>query len=139
MRKMIKVLVVIGIAAVVLSKCGVNNMKKADFVKHGEIKTYNIGIDEIELDKDACEEEAKALLVSKSIEGMSEDAMAKEIYAHIFIHDMIESLPDFVQNNKIVARAYGSTVNGIDLEDFGDTFVRQIAYEAIWVIGGLFA
>ena len=66
---------------------------------------------------------------------MSEKAMAKEIYAHIFIHDVIENLPSFVQDNKFVHKIYNSTVNGIDLEDFGDTYVRQFMYDVIWLLG----
>ena len=134
MRRMIKVMAVVGIAAVVMMKCGVTKMKKANFVEHTQIKTMNIGIDEIALDKDACETAAEEISENHLIEGMSE-AMAKEIYAHIFIHDVIESLPSFVQDNKIVSRIYGSTTNGIDLEDFGDTYVRQIMYDVIWLLG----
>lgn len=135
MKTMLKVIVVIAIAVIVLMKCGVKNLKMSDFVSHDALKTMNIGITEVALDRKACKEEAKNIIDNKEIEGMSEKAMAKEIYAHIFIHDMIEKLPDCVQNNKIVSRVYNSTANGIDLEDFGDTFVRQIAYNVIWLLG----
>ena len=138
MRRTIKVMAVVGIAAVVMMKCGVTKMKKANFVDHQQIKTMNIGIDEIAMDQDACEEAAQKIIDDGKIEGMSKSAMAKEIYAHIFIHDVVESLPGFLQNNKFVQKAYNSTANGIDLEDFGDTYVRQIAYNAIWVIGSIF-
>ena len=134
MRRAVK-LAVIGIAAVLLMKSGVMKMKKANFVDHETIKTMNIGIEEIALDKDACEAAAEEISGDNLIEGMSEKAMAKEIYAHIFIHDVIESLPSFVQDNKFVHKIYNSTVNGIDLEDFGDTYVRQFMYDVIWLLG----
>ncbi|MBO4928422.1 MAG: hypothetical protein J5379_09280 [Clostridiales bacterium] len=135
MRKMIKVIAVLGIAFIIMTKCGVKNLKKANFVSHDTIKTMNIGIDEVALDKEECKKEAQSIIENKAIEGMSEKEMAKEIYAHVFIHDVIEVMPSFIRDNKIVARTYNSTVNGIDLEDFGDTFLRQIAYNVIWVIG----
>ncbi|MBO4688277.1 MAG: hypothetical protein J5636_07160 [Clostridiales bacterium] len=135
MRRTIKVMAVVGIAVVIMSKCGVTKMKKANFVDHQQIKTMNIGIDEIALDKDACKDAAEEISENHLIEGMSEKAMAKEIYAHIFIHDVVEAMPSFLQNNKIVSRIYNSTANGIDLEDFGDTYVRQIMYDVIWLLG----
>lgn len=138
MKTMFKVIIIIAIIAVAFAaimKCGLKNLKKADFISHGEIKTMNIGINEVALDRAACEEEARKILASKAIEGMSEAAMAKEIYAHIFIHDMIDLLPNWIRNTSVVSRIYNSTANGIDLEDFGDTFVRQIAYNAIWKLG----
>ena len=45
------------------------------------------------------------------------------------------NLPSFVQDNKFVHKIYNSTVNGIDLEDFGDTYVRQFMYDVIWLLG----
>ncbi len=138
MRKSVKFIAVVAIAVIAMNKFGIKTMKKADFVEHQTIKTMNIGIDEIAMDQDACEEAAQKIIEDGRIEGMSKDAMAKEIYAHIFIHDVVESLPGFLQNNKFVKKAYNSTVNGIDLEDFGDTYIRQIAYNAIWVIGSIF-
>lgn len=138
MKTMFKVIVIIAIITVAfaaLLKCGLTNLKKADFIQHGVIKTMNIGIDDVAMDHEACVEEAKKIIASKAIEGMSEAAMAKEIYAHIFIHEMINTLPSWIRNTSIVNRVYNSTANGIDLEDFGDTFVRQIAYNAIWKLG----
>ena len=129
MKTLLKIAFMI-IIALVLVKAG-KNLKKADFVKHGAIKTMNIGITDIALDKEDCEDAASYIVNENLIEGMSEKSVAKEIYAHIFIHDIIDNLPSALRNNSIVNRVY----NGIDLEDFGDTFVRQIAYIVIWFLG----
>jgi len=134
LRTIILVIIILALAAVLVKVSGLTHLKMADFVTHGAIKTMNIAIDEVGLDKDACEEYAKKIIENNMIEGMSEEAVAKEIYAHVMIHALIESMPSAIRNTSIASRLYNSTVNGIDLEDFGDTFVRQAAYNVIWAV-----
>lgn len=132
MRTLLKIAIIV--MAVLLIAKPVKGMKLANFISHGLIKTMNIGITEIALDKDECRAAAAQIVENNQIEGMSEEAVAKEIYAHIFLHDVISGMPSAVRNNPLVSRVYNSTCNGIDLEDFGDTFVRQIAYTVIWFL-----
>lgn len=128
---------IIAIMATVLgmiSFMGLKNHKVSDFVKHDRIATLNIDIDAIAMDKEACEDAAEAIVSSNTIIGMSNAAVAKELYAHIAINSIIENLPTSVQEFSIVNRIHNSTMNGIDLEDYGDTFLRRIAYDVIWVV-----
>ena len=134
MKTLFKIIIIVALVAIAVKFSGVTNLKMANFVTHGVIKTMNIGIDEIGLDKEACEEYAKSIIENNMIEGMSEKDMAKEIYAHIFLNAYIESLPDALKNTSIISRLHNSTQNGIDLEDYGDTFVRQAAYSMIWAM-----
>ncbi len=134
MKTLLKIIIIVALAAIVIKLSGVTHLKMADFVTHGIIKTMNIDIDAIALDKDACEEYAKMVIENNMIEGMSEKAVAKEIYAHIFLNAYIQTLPETLRNTSIVSRLYNSTKNGIDLEDYGDTFVRQAAYNVIWAM-----
>lgn len=133
MKTLLKIAILVFVALVALKVT--KNLKKADFIDHDAIKTMNIGITEIANDKSECKDAASMIVENHLIDGMSENAVAKEIYAHIFIHDTIDNLPSMIRNNSLVQRVYNSTANGIDLEDFGDTFVRQIAYNVIWLLG----
>ena len=47
--------------------------------------------------------------------------------------DIVENLPNCIKHNSLVSRINNSTVNGIDLEDYGDTYLRRFAYNVIWV------
>ncbi len=132
MKTLLKIAIMVMVALVVAKP--VKSLKLANFINHGLIKTMNIGITEIALDKDECRAAAADIVENNKIEGMSEESVAKEIYAHIFLHDVISGMPSIVRNNPLVSRLYNSTCNGIDLEDFGDTFVRQIAYSVIWFL-----
>ena len=106
--------------------------KTSDFLKLTRIGTLNIAIDAIEMDKKACLEAAVSIHDDKEIIGMSVRGIAKEIYAHIAVHNIIEKLPSAIKNLTFVRRINNSTINGIDLEDYGDTFLRRIAYNIIW-------
>ena len=132
MKTLLKIAIMVMVALLIAKP--VKSLKLANFISHGLIKTMNIGITEIALDKDECRAAAAQIVENNQIEGMSEEAVAKEIYAHIFLHDVISGMPSAVRNNPLVSRVYNSTCNGIDLEDFGDTFVRQIAYTVIWFL-----
>lgn len=117
-----------------LSLTGLKDHKVSDFIAHEAIATLNIDIDAIGMDKEECKDAADSIVSTETIIGMSKMAVAKEIYAHIAIHNIIESLPNAIKNFSIVNRINNSTLNGIDLEDYGDTFLRRIAYDVIWVV-----
>ncbi len=135
MKTLLKVIIIITLLVIAAKVFDVAHLRMADFVSHGVIKTMNIDIDAVGLNKEECEAYAKKILAENLIEGMSEAEIAKEIYAHVMIHAMVNAMPESIQNTGIARRLNNSTANGIDLEDFGDTFVRQIAYNFIWIVG----
>ncbi len=117
----------------IFSGITLNNYKAADFVEHDEIGTMNIAIDAIDMNKEDCINAAEAIRDNDEIVGMTVNGIAKELYAHIAIHNIIENLPEGIKSLSIVSRINSSTINGIDLEDYGDTYLRRIAYDIIWV------
>ncbi|MCQ2483438.1 MAG: hypothetical protein MJ153_08140 [Clostridia bacterium] len=121
------------IALSLISGVELKNHKAADFINHDEIATLNIAIDAVAMDKNECLEAASTIYEDETIIGMSVDGIAKEIYAHVAIHNIVENLPNCIKNNSLVSRINNSTVNGIDLEDYGDTYLRRFAYNVIWV------
>ncbi len=107
--------------------------KTSDFINHDKISTLNIAINAVSMNKKDCLETASVIHNDKTIIGMSIKGIAKEIYAHLAVHNIIESLPKCIKNISLVSRINNSTINGIDLEDYGDTYLRRIAYNVIWV------
>lgn len=125
---------IIALALTLISLGGLKNHKLSDFIPHDEIATLNIDIDAINMNKNDCKKAAGAIVETNTIIGMSQASVAKEIYAHIAIHRIIEALPTPIKDFSIVNRINNSTLNGIDLEDYGDTFLRRIAYDVIWMV-----
>ena len=122
------------IALSLISGIELKNHKAADFIEHDQIATLNIAIDAIAMNKEECLNAANSIHADETIIGMSVNGIAKEIYAHVAIHNIIEKLPSCIRNLSIVNRVNNSTLNGIDLEDYGDTYLRRIAYNVIWFV-----
>lgn len=114
---------------------GAKNTKTADILKvnRDEIKTTVVTYDNISNKKD-CMNAATEIINSETITHMSTKAVAKEIYTHYFIYNVINSMPSWLTNNSLVQKVYNSASNGADLESYGDTFLRRMTYSIIWVV-----
>lgn len=95
-------------------------------------KRINLEMKSIYINKENCVDLAKMLLNDGVIEDMSVEGLAAEIYTHASIYYVFESLPSFFQKLPGFSSVYRSVSNGIDLEDGGDTFTRQIAYAVVY-------
>lgn len=112
------------VKTLVTKKCGTF----AD-VNSKSIKLY---MKDIYVNKDNCKDLAKQLLEEGLIEDMSEDGLAAEIYTHAFFYFLFDSMPDSIHELPVLSKVYNSVSNGIDLENGGDTHLRQIAYAVIY-------
>lgn len=94
-------------------------------------RTYIIDMSSDYRDKNKCMDEAYYIYIHDLISGMSENAIAKEIYAHAVIYYILIRFANkgyrFIDN--ILHHC-----DPIDLEDGGDKWYRKIIYEIIWLI-----
>lgn len=82
--------------------------------------------------KNECLLAAENIVEKKQITGMSVRQIAAEIYTHAVICYNFPILPDKIRNTGFMQRAFRSALNGIDLEDNGDTWKRRFCYSLIW-------
>lgn len=90
-----------------------------------------VSMSPVYLTKSACEVKATALIVSGQVTGMSMLGIAKEIYAHACCYYGSSVVKALGVDSAIVDEIY-SHANPVDIEDGGDTLVRQVIYELIW-------
>lgn len=62
---------------------------------------------------------------------MTQLQIAKEIYAHAFIKYKYISLPKWVKNMSGMKDIY-NRASYVDIDNGGDTAVRQAVYNAVW-------
>lgn len=105
--------------------------------KGGEIadvtqKSVKLYMNEVYVNKENCKDLANDLLADGFIEDMNEDDLAAEIYTHAFFYYLFDSIPDALHELPVLSKIYNSVSNGIDLENGGDTGLRQIVYAVIF-------
>ena len=97
-------------------------------------KYLNIGMYADYNNKKKCFEKAKEIIENKQITGMTVKQLAAEIYTHGFIYYRYDRLPKFIKNFSLAKRFYNSCDNGVDLEDGGDRWYRNVVYRIIYMI-----
>ncbi len=83
-----------------------------------------------------CTAEAHSLIFRGIVGGMTEEQIAKEIFAHAVAYyaaPTLASIPLVGDNIKAYLISHASV---IDIMDGGDTLARQVAYNAIWAFCG---
>lgn len=83
------------------------------------------------LNKNTCLAEASHLIERRIVTGMTQLQIAKEIYAHAFIKYKYISLPKWVKNMSGMKDIY-NRASYVDIDNGGDTAVRQVVYNAVW-------
>lgn len=95
-------------------------------------KTLNLEMNKSFYNKADCLIEAKKIVDSQKITGMTVHQIAEEIYTHAFVFFNFHFLPAKVRETALARRIFNSAANGVDLEDNGDTLKRRICYSLIW-------
>ncbi len=95
-------------------------------------KTLNLEMKESFYNKADCLIEAKEIVDSEKITGMTVHQVAEEIYTHAFVFFNFRFLPAKIRETNLARRIFTSAANGVDLEDNGDTLKRRICYSLIW-------
>ena len=88
------------------------------------------------LPRGACIAKATSLYYSGQVKGMSIYGIAKEIFAHAVCYYMTSVVKGLGISSSTVdyLRAHANPIN---IEDGGDSWKRQLAFQAIWALGGI--
>ena len=94
----------------------------------------NLAMSRDYLDKNYCLREASNLITRHIVVGMSQTQIAQEIYAHAKVKYVFDALPEPLRGMAQSTGVYNSANDGIYIEDYGDSAVRQNFYSLVWLI-----
>lgn len=109
------------------------NIKPIDEVTQKNIfgGSVSLPMNPIYLTKTACEIKSKSLISKKEVTDMTMLEIAKEIFAHACCYYGASTVKALGVDNAAVDEIY-SRANPVDIEDGGDTAIRQAVYDTIW-------
>ena len=92
----------------------------------GALTVVSINVKKEFLNKKTCREEARKMIRSGMVTGMSEMQLAREIYFHanMFYFTEKTGFPKMIRSH----------ANPIDIHDGGDTLFRRVFFTASWLI-----
>ena len=82
------------------------------------------------LSKDYCKTKAQQLINNGSVTGMSKTEIAQELYAHAVAHYLGSAIQACGVDMSFLL---DHTIDGVQLDDNGDTWARKVGYAAVWV------
>ena len=97
-------------------------------------KHINIPMEETLNNRKLCKMMAKEIAANKSITGMTESQLSREIFAHAYVFYNFRFVPKKLSKTDLFKKILRSASDGVDLEDGGDSLIRRIAYRMIWLM-----
>ena len=94
----------------------------------------NLAMSRNYLRKNYCLREASNLITRHIVVGMTQTQIAQEIYAHAMVKYGFDALPQPLRGLAQSTGVYNSANNGIYIEDYGDSALRQKLYSDVWLL-----
>ncbi|MDD6069918.1 MAG: hypothetical protein PUC12_03780 [Clostridiales bacterium] len=118
-------------ALVMPSSYAVMSEDEMTYVEGG---SHNVILSKKFLNKNNCLAEAGRLIHRQMVVRMTQQQIAKEIYAHAVTKYVFEALPKWVREMPVARDVYRSASDGAYIADGGDTGKRQAFYNTVWKI-----
>lgn len=110
------------------SNYAVMNEEEMTYVEGGSARLRTV---KSYLNKNTCLAEASRLIERRIVARMTQMQIAKEIYAHAFAKYKFKALPSWVRKKPEMVMLYNKSAY-VDIDDGGDTAVRQALYNIVW-------